>query len=338
MAKIMTTPLPPSQLVSPGERLIDGSVIRALLDNYGNNVTEFTFVDANGIFGNVTNPTTTPALTLSLGAIAPQSVTASGQVTGSNLSGTNTGDQTIVLTGDVTGMGSGSFATTIGNLKVTNAMLGGSITAAKLVGTDIATVGTITAGIWNSNVIAGQYGGTGVANTGKTITLGGNLTTAGAFTTTLTVTGNTSVTFPTTGTLVSSTVTTLSALVSVGTITTGVWNAGAVTSSGNISYTGQSYGNVQTLTDASTIAWNMNLGGTAKVTPTTNRTMGAPTNIQAGGTYCLQVISGGFTLTWNAAFKWPGGVAPTSGGGTDVYTFISFDGTTLDGVGQVSFA
>lgn len=35
-----------------------------------------------------------------------------GAVTASNLSGTNTGDQTITLTGDVTGSGTGSFATT----------------------------------------------------------------------------------------------------------------------------------------------------------------------------------------------------------------------------------
>lgn len=44
-----------------------------------------------------------------------------------SVSGTNTGDQTITLTGDVTGSGTGSFATAIGNLKVTNAMLAGSI-------------------------------------------------------------------------------------------------------------------------------------------------------------------------------------------------------------------
>lgn len=41
------------------------------------------------------------------------SLTGAGVITGSNLSGTNTGDQTITLTGDVTGSGSGSFATTI---------------------------------------------------------------------------------------------------------------------------------------------------------------------------------------------------------------------------------
>lgn len=59
----------------------------------------------------------------------------------------------------------------------------------------------ITTGTWKASVIAGQYGGTGVANTGKTITIGGNFVTSGAFSTTLTVTANTNVTLPTTGTL-----------------------------------------------------------------------------------------------------------------------------------------
>jgi hypothetical protein len=67
--------------------------------------------------------------------------------------------------------------------------------------TQVTAVGTLTSGTWNASVIAGQYGGTGVANTGKTITLGGNLTTSGAHTTTLTTSGNTNVTLPTTGTL-----------------------------------------------------------------------------------------------------------------------------------------
>jgi hypothetical protein len=52
-----------------------------------------------------------------------------------------------------------------------------------------------------SGVLLGANGGTGVANTGKTITLGGNLTTSGAFATTLTATNTTTVTLPTTGTL-----------------------------------------------------------------------------------------------------------------------------------------
>lgn len=67
--------------------------------------------------------------------------------------------------------------------------------------TSITTLGTITSGTWNADIISGQYGGTGVNNSGKTITLGGNLVTSGAFNTTLTATANTSLTLPTTGTL-----------------------------------------------------------------------------------------------------------------------------------------
>jgi hypothetical protein len=48
-------------------------------------------------------------------------LTVDGAISGSNLSGTNTGDQTITLTTDVTGSGTGSFATTIANDAVTNA-------------------------------------------------------------------------------------------------------------------------------------------------------------------------------------------------------------------------
>lgn len=76
-----------------------------------------------------------------------------------------------------------------------------------VINSSLQTVGTITSGTWTGSVVAGQYGGTGVANTGKTITLGGNISTAsafstaGAFSTTLTSTAATNVTLPTTGTL-----------------------------------------------------------------------------------------------------------------------------------------
>ncbi len=57
-------------------------------------VTSVSVTTANGVSGSVATSTTTPAITLSLGAITPSSVAASGLVSGSNLSGTNTGDQT----------------------------------------------------------------------------------------------------------------------------------------------------------------------------------------------------------------------------------------------------
>ncbi len=67
---------------------------------------------------------------------------------------------------------------------------------------NITTLGTVTTGTWNGGIVAGQYGGTGVANTGKTITVSGNTTIGSSTHTVAFVTGgNTSVTLPTSGTL-----------------------------------------------------------------------------------------------------------------------------------------
>lgn len=79
----------------------------------GGSVTSVAVAGNDGIGVSGSPITSTGTITLSLGAITPTSVAATGTVTGSNLSGTNTGDQTITLTGDVTGSGTGSFATTL---------------------------------------------------------------------------------------------------------------------------------------------------------------------------------------------------------------------------------
>lgn len=72
--------------------------------------------------------------------------------------------------GQVTSPAAGSVVLNISNLAVTNAMLAGSIAASKLVGTDIATVGTVTAGTWQAGIVAGQFGGTGINNGAVTMT------------------------------------------------------------------------------------------------------------------------------------------------------------------------
>lgn len=91
------------------------------------------------------------------------------------------------------------------SFKINNvSVLDATTLGANVVSSSLTSVGTLSSGTWNANVIAGQYGGTGVANTGRTITLGGNLTTSGAFATTITVTNTTNVTLPTGGTLVGS--------------------------------------------------------------------------------------------------------------------------------------
>jgi hypothetical protein len=91
----------------------------------------------------------------------------------------------------------------------------------------------------------------------------------------------------------------------------------------------------QTLTDASTIAWDTNSGRVATVTLGASRTFGAPTNLKVG-TYILSIIQGGsgsYGITWNGVFKWTAGVAPvltTTVGARDLFTFYS-DGTNLYG-------
>lgn len=63
------------------------------------------------------------------GTGSPEDLTVAQAKTLLNLAGTNTGDQTITLTGDVTGSGTGSFAATIANDTVTNAKAANMATA-----------------------------------------------------------------------------------------------------------------------------------------------------------------------------------------------------------------
>lgn len=122
-------------------KTVNGTSLLGFGDVTTGTVTSVSVTSANGVSGTVATATTTPAITLSLGAITPTSVngvvisgsatptlavTGTSSISGSHSgtsSGTNTGDQTITLTGDVTGSGTGSFAATIGANKVTNSQL-----------------------------------------------------------------------------------------------------------------------------------------------------------------------------------------------------------------------
>lgn len=89
-----------------------------------------------------------------------------------------------------------------------------------------------------------------------------------------------------------------------------------------------------TLTDQNVIAWNAGDSPRAKVTLGGNRTIAAPTNATAGQRVTLRVIqdaTGSRTLTWNNAFVWRSGSAPTlstAANASDVFIFY-YDGTNF---------
>lgn len=162
----------------------------------GGTVTTVSVTTANGVSGTVTNPTTTPAISLALGAITPTSVAASGNVTGSNLSGNNTGDQAIVLSGDVSGSGSTGITTTIGANAVTYAKMQAISASSKLLGSSASgtavqeiTLGTnlsMAGSTLNAAVASGSVtsvnadgGTTGMSFSGGPITSSGTLTLGG---------------------------------------------------------------------------------------------------------------------------------------------------------------
>ena len=82
-----------------------------------------------------------------------------------------------------------------------NNVLSSTTIGATVVNSSLQQLGTVNTGIWQATIIDPTYGGTGVNNGSKTITLGGSFTHTGAHTLGLTTTGNTSVTLPTSGTL-----------------------------------------------------------------------------------------------------------------------------------------
>jgi hypothetical protein len=105
---------------------------------------------------------------------------------------------------------------------------------------------------------------------------------------------------------------------------------------GALQVTGTGFSPNFNLTDATTSAWDTTTAGGQTATFTfvsTNRTFGAPTNLKNGAFYALAVIqnAGSNTLTWNAVFKWTGGVAPTLSTAASARDYCVFrsDGTNL---------
>lgn len=121
--------------------------------------------------------------------------------------GNMTGLVDVTYSGDLIGMdikASGSGGVDIKNNAGTSVLILGAGG-----GTGATFAGAVNANSINTltTPLSGANGGTGVSNSGKTITVGGNFSMSGAYTFTGTITANTSVTFPTAGTLIKTDVT-----------------------------------------------------------------------------------------------------------------------------------
>lgn len=195
-------------------------------------------VAASGITGTTLPASLVSSSLTSLGTLVSLSVTGAvviggdltvnGTTTTINTATLNVSDNIVILNNDVTGAPSENagievergtsanvlirwnetsdiweFTTDGSTYSTFNAAsaITGSTLASNVVTSSLTTVGTIGSGTWQGNAVAGQYGGTGVANTGKTITLGGNITTSGAYALTMTLSNTTSVSLPVSGTL-----------------------------------------------------------------------------------------------------------------------------------------
>ena len=188
------------------------------------------------------------------------------------------------------------------------------ISASYIGQSSITTLGTISTGVWNGTLISPTYGGTGVNNGTSTITLGGNLITAGAFASTFNLTGITNVTFPTSGTLSTTS----------GTVTGVSGTTNRITSTGGVSpiidisasYIGQS--SITTLGTISTGIWNGTLisptyGGTGVNNGTSTITLGG--NLITAGAFASTFNITGIT---NVTFPTSGTLSTTSGTVTGV--------------------
>lgn len=160
--------------------------------------------------------------------------------------------------------------------------------------TSITTLGTIGTGTWQGSLIGATYGGTGVNNGSNTITLGGNISTAAAFTTsganalTLTTTGATNVTLPTSGTL----------LTTAGSGSSLTFGTGTLSLAGNVTHSGSF---TQTFTATGTTSVTLPTSGTlatlAGAETLTNKVSVGLTNGQISSSTVTCATAGtGYTL------------------------------------------
>ncbi len=289
-------------------------------------VTSVSVVSANGFAGSVATDTTTPAITLSTtitGLLKGNGTAISAAVAGTDYVIPGGSVATLTTARNIFGYSFNGSADLTGIIASTYGGTGNGFT--KFTGPTTSektfTLPNASATILTDNaVVTGAQGGTGIANTGKTITIGGNFSTVGAFTTALTVTANTAVTLPTTGTLAT--------LAGSEALTNKNLNSGTNTFP---TFNQNTTGSAATLTTSRNIYGNA-FNGSADVTGIIAGTYGGTgvNNSTRTMTYAGNIaFAGAFTQTFTATAN-TSVTLPTSGtlatlAGTETFTNKTFD-------------
>ena len=107
---------------------------------------------------------------------------------------------------------------------------------------------------------------------------------------------------------------------------------------------GPALSTVQTLTDASTVTSDFDTGQNFTLTLAGNRTLGAPSNVdagQVGSIFIIQDGTGSRTLAYNSIWKFAGGTAPvlsTAAGAIDRLDYIVQSGTAIQALLTKAYA
>tara|TARA_R100000935_G_scaffold25327_1_gene45178 strand:+ start:218 stop:1117 length:900 start_codon:yes stop_codon:yes gene_type:complete len=122
------------------------------------------------------------------------------------------------------------------------------------------------------------------------------------------------------------------------TFTSAVTMAGSATFTGSVQVSTAVNVNTVTLTDAASITSSFDTGNTFVVTLGGNRTLAAPTSAGIGQTGSIRIIqdaTGGRTLSYNTAWQFVSGSAPTmdtSAGAQSILVYSCRSATTIDAV------
>lgn len=126
-----------------------------------------------------------------------------------------------------------------------------------------------------------------------------------------------------------------------------VWHTGNDSALGILARTGlwtrQQNFQASALSFGANVSWNLATAQSARLTLSGNATLDNPSSMVNGGTYILKVQqdgTGGRSLNWGSAYKWPGGNAPTVStdpNAVDLFFFYS-DGVDMLGTALQDFS